>query len=196
MRPIRLVTLAVALSIVTACATRAPAGAAETPPLLAALPERVESFEYEGFKRFEDGSEGFSVRYANARKHRLADVYVYPVADENLELAHEALVLGSTRATMEAIGEAVRRGVYTDLDVLDAATRSRGPRTIARVQATYLRQNLASYTLLYQTEHDGTLMKIRLSMPDNASNRANGEWDRFAERLFDLIIAEQDGAAV
>lgn len=198
MPPLRLVVLVSLLVLASACATREPAVAAEPAPpaIVAALPQSVGSFDYAGYRHFEDGSGGYSLRYRNARKRRVADVYVYPVAPENAALAHEKLVMGSTRATMQAIGEAVRKGVYTDFAVVNAATRARGTRTVARVQATYLRENLASYTLLYQTEHEGTLMKIRLSMPDNASNRANDEWDRFAERLFDLVIAERDGAAV
>ena len=179
-------------------ATDAPelaAGLPVEPALIAALPASIESFDYQGFKRFKDGSGGFSVRYTNSRKRRMADVYVYPVAEENLQLTHEKLVLGSTQATMKAIGEAVRQGVYDNFNVVTAATRARGARTVARVQATYLRENLASYTLLYQTERDGTLMKIRVSMPDNDSNRSNAEWDRFAEQLFDLIERDLDATA-
>ena len=170
-------------------------GAKDEPEVLAELPRSIESFTYEGFKYFSDGSGGFSLRYANKRKRRLADVYVYPVADENREMAHEKLVLGSTQATMRAIGEAVRQGLYANFNVLTAATKPRGVRTVARVQATYLRQNLASYTLVYQTEHEGTLLKIRLSMPDNESNRTSAEWDRFAERLFELIERDLEATA-
>jgi len=194
----RLCSLVVLLIAATACASRAPAADepdSNPPPLVETLPASVGSFAYEGFRHFEDDSGGYSLRFANKRKHRVADVYVYPVAEENRALDHERLVLGSTRATMEAIGEAVRRGLYTNFNVINAATRARGIRTTARVQATYLRRNLASYTLLYQTEHDGTLVKIRLSMPDNESNRGNAEWDRFAERMFELIVDELDGAA-
>jgi len=193
----RLATIVTLLALGSACATREPAAADPIPPaLVASLPGEVGSFDYEGFRRFDDGSDGYSLRYGNARKRRVADVYVYPVAPENAALDHEKLVMGSTRATMQAIGEAVRQGVYTDFNVLNAATRARGVRTVARVQATYLRENLASYTLLYQTEHDGTLMKIRVSMPDNVSNRSSGEWDRFAERMFELIADELDGTTV
>ena len=167
----------------------------DAPDIVARLPADIGSFTYEGFKHFSDGSGGFSVRYGNKRKRRLADVYVYPVATENREMAHEKLVLGSTQATMRAIGEAVRQGLYANFNVLTAATKARGVRTVARVQATYLRQNLASYTLVYQTEHEGTLLKIRLSMPDNESNRGSEEWDRFAERLFELIERDLDGTA-
>ncbi len=166
----------------------------QTPTLIGELPARIASFEFEGYKQFEDNSGGYSFRYANPSKKRLADVYVYPVAEENTDLDHEQLVLGSTKATMDAINEAVDQGLYADFNVLNAATRAQGVRTTARVQATYLRSNLASFTMLYQSEHDGTLMKIRLSMPDNDSNRQNGEWDAFAERVFDLIIKDLDDA--
>ena len=186
--------LAAALS--SACAAfGGEAEEAGPPEAIEALPASIASFGYDGYRRFDDGSDGYSVRYANAPKKRLADVYVYPVAEENAELAHEALVLGSTRATLQAIGEAVNQGLYANFAVLDAATRAQGLRTTARVQATYLRDNLASYTLLYQTEHDGTLMKIRLSMPDNESNRANGEWDAFAARVFEVLIDDIDERA-
>lgn len=160
------------------------------PSLIGALPETIASFRFYGYKHFDDNSGGYSFRYRNVAKKRLADVYVYPVAEENAELGHEELVLGSTRATIQAINAAVAQGLYANFDVLGAATRSQGLRTTARVHATYLRENLASFTMLYQSEHEGTLMKIRVSMPDNDSNRANSEWDAFATRVFDLVIED------
>ncbi|MEE9321991.1 MAG: hypothetical protein V3U76_16210 [Granulosicoccus sp.] len=193
MSSFRLSVFASLLLILSACSTL-EAEPKETPPpaLISELPQSVESFAFDSYRPFEDGSDGYSFRYSNPRKKRLADVYVYPVAEENRELPHNKLVLGSTRATIEAIGEAVRQGVYSNFNVINAGTRARGIRTVARVQATYLRENLASYTLVYQTEHDGTLLKIRISMPDNESNRLNGEWDDFAETVFNLIIDDLD----
>jgi len=196
---IRLASIAAVVLLASACAT--PGTSAEAPEepappaLVESLPPTLDSFEYQGFKYFGDGSDGFSLRYANLRKRRLADVYVYPVAQENSDLEHEKLVMGSTRATMQAIGEAVRQGVYSNFNVVAAATRARGVRTVARVQATYLRENLASYTLVYQTEHDGTLIKIRVTMPDNDMNRRSTEWDRFAERMFREITKDLDKTA-
>lgn len=186
---LRATGLILATAIGTACAS-VEERPSEVPSLIGSLPRSIASFDFFGYKHFEDGSDGFSFRYRNASKKRLADVYVYPVAEENANLAHKDLVLGSTRATISAIDQAVQQGLYANFDVLNAATRSQGLRTTARVQATYLRDNLASYTMLYQSEHNGTLMKIRLSMPDNDSNRDNGEWDAFAERVFELVVED------
>jgi hypothetical protein len=193
----RLTLLLIPLLFVNACAAIAPVepSAPPPPPLINTLPETLETFELQGYKYFDDGSGGYSVRYANERKQRTADVYIYPVAEENSALEHNQLVLGSTRATLQAIGEATRQGLYANFNVINAATQSHGLRTVARVQATYLRQNLASFTLVYQTEHKGTLLKIRLSMPDNESNRDSEEWDRFADRLFGTIIEDLDRTA-
>jgi len=199
MFPVRLPVIAIALFCISGCSTvtSAPDEPAPQPEpaLIDSLPEIVQSFELKGFKHFEDGSGGYSLRYANERKRRIADVYIYPVAEENNNLEHNQLVLGSTRATLEAIGAAARQGHYANFNVIDAGTQARGLRTVARVQATYLRQNLASFTLVYQTEHDGTLLKIRMSMPDNESNRTNDEWDLFAEQMFQTIIDELSKAA-
>jgi len=163
---------------------------APQPTLVGRLPAQVDSFDYAGYRHFEDDSGGYSFRYRNVAKKRLADVYVYPVAERNTALDHRSLVLGSTRATLQAINEAAAQGLYANFRVVDSATQARGLRMVSRVQATYLRENLASYTMLYQSEHDGTLMKIRLSMPDNESNRTSGEWDTFAESMFALVIAD------
>ncbi len=159
----------------------------EQAELVASLPESIESFELSGAKAFDAEGDGVNVRYTNAKKRRRADVFIYPVAEDNKALAHPELVLGSTQATMQAISEAVQAGVYQNLNVIDAATKAKGLRTIARVQATYLRENLASYTLVYQTEHDGTMVKIRLTMPDNESNRTSREWDRFADEVLNSV---------
>jgi|GEM_PF-3115714 len=159
-----LASIALTSALNTACASfgeREPV----VPSLIGTLPETIASFQFDGYKHFDDSSGGFSFRYRNVAKKRLADVYVYPVAKQNAGLAHEELVLGSTRATIEAITEAVNQGHYANFDLLGAATRAQGARTTARVHATYLRDNLASFTMLYQSEHEGTLMKIRLSMP-------------------------------
>lgn len=191
---VRLVALLLPLIFTSACATTVTP--AEDPPpqeepaLIDILPDTLKSFELQGYKYFEDDSGGYSVRYANTHKRRIADVYIYPVAEENRTLAHNQLVLGSTKATIEAIGEAARQGHYANFHVINAATQSYGVRTVARVGATYLRQNLASFTLLYQTEYDGTLVKIRITMPDNESNRNNDEWDGFAEDMFARVISQ------
>ncbi len=194
MLPARVLTLFVAMLFTSACATVTPADAEPKPmpepALIEALPDSMQSFELQGYKYFKDSSGGYSVRYANLPKRRIADVYIYPVAEENSELAHDQLVLGSTRATIQAIGEAARQGHYANFNVVNAGTQAYGMRTVARVKATYLRQNLASFTLVYQTEYKGTLVKIRVSMPDNESNRDNEEWDAFAEEMFSTIIAE------
>jgi len=164
----------------------------DAPDLIETLPAELGTFDYEGYRYFQDDSNGYTFRYTNENKHRMADVYVYPVAAENSDLEHDDLVMGSTRATIQAIGDAVSQGIYTNFNVVGAATQARGIRTVARVEATYLRQNLASYTLVYQTEYDGTLLKIRVSMPDNESNRSNTEWDEFANTMFNTIVEELD----
>jgi hypothetical protein len=194
MHPVRPVALFFALLFVSACATVTPAEpeAPAEPALISTLPDEMQSFELQGYKFFEDGSGGYSIRYANQRKRRIADVYIYPVAEENSKLAHTQLVLGSTRATIQAIGEAARQGLYANFNVINAGTHAYGMRTVARVQATYLRENLASFTLVYQTEHKGTLVKIRVTMPDNESNRNSNEWDTFAESMFQSVIADLD----
>lgn len=196
MHPIRLSAVSLAVLLCSACATVTPATPEAPPPqepaLISELPVKQNSFDLQGYKHFEDGSGGYSVRYANLRKRRIADVYIYPVAEENNELEHNQLVLGSTRATIQAIGEAARQGHYANFNVINAGTQSQGLRTVARVQATYLQENLASFTLVYQTEHEGTLLKIRISMPDNESNRASQEWDRFAKAMFIKAIANLD----
>lgn len=198
MRLIPALALLGSVLLSSACATSAslPAEAvpAPEPVLFSTLPDTVESFELKGYKYFEDGSGGYSVRYANERKRRIADLYVYPVAEENINLEHNQLVLGSTRATLMAIGEATRQGHYANFNVVNAATRAQGLRTVARVQATYLRHNLASYTLVYQTEHKGTLLKIRVSMPDNEFNRESAEWDGFADTMFKAAIKSIESA--
>ena len=187
MSRLRVLALSSSLLFSTACAAMSQSldsvEAQNEPALMQTLPQSVKSFDLQGYKYFNDGS-GYSIRYSNKRKQRMADLYVYQVADENSDLDHDELVIGSTRATMDAIGEAARQGHYANFNVLDAATNGNGVRTVARVQATYLRQNLASYTLVYQTEHNGTLLKIRVTMPDNESNRNSTEWDLFSEAIF------------
>jgi len=192
---VRPIALTISLLFSTACAAvtlNANESLHETEPeLLSQLPKEVDSFTMQGYKYFNDGS-GYSIRYSNPRKQRVADLYIYEVAEENASLEHSDLVVGSTRATMDAISAAAQQGHYDNYNVIHAATHSQGVRTVARVQATYLRQNLASYTLVYQTEHNGTLLKIRVTMPDNDSNRESTEWDEFTDTLFLAVIEELD----
>ena len=185
------------LLALSACAVTTPAKVDTTvkdePSIISVMPEQLESFDYQGYRYFDKSSDGFTMRYSNLGKHRLADVFIYPVSKENQELPHDQLVMGSTRATIQAIGSAVKTGQYANFNVIGAATKARGIRTVARVEATYLRENLASYTLVYQTEYDGTLIKVRVSMPDNTANRSSEEWDRFASSVFDTIIDNIQG---
>ena len=187
--------------LISACATtntepKLQAAQPAEPELIASLPEELGTFEYAGYRFFDDSSNGYTFRYANNAKRRIADVYVYPVAAENESLEHSELVMGSTRATIQAIGEAVKQGLYANFNVVGAATVARGTRTVARVEATYLRENLASYTLVYQTEYEGTLLKIRVSMPDNEANRANDEWDEFAKTMFNQIVEQLEAEKI
>jgi len=199
------ITLTLIATMISACAsTQATPDAADKlaknekkgplphAELVASLPKTVETFDLAGAREFSTSGEGVTVQYVNARKHRHADVFLYPVAEENRELKHPDLVYGSTQATMRAIAQAVQQGIYKNLSVLDAATKANGLRTIARVQATYLRNNLASYTLVYQTEHDGMMVKIRVTMPDNDTNRESREWDRFADQIFRAVGKQLD----
>jgi len=98
--------------------------------LVASLPKEVESFELAGAQAFDTDGDGVTVRYANPRKHRRADVFVYPVAEKNKKLAHPELVFGSTQATMQAIAQAVQEGIYQNLNVIDAATKANGFKAI------------------------------------------------------------------
>lgn len=187
-----------ASSLILASCASLKSGASEesdlaAPEIVESLPEEVGSFEYHGYRHFQDLSDGHTFRYINNGKHRMADIYVYPVAEENSDLQHDELVLGSTRATIDAIGDAVKHGTYANFNVVSAATQARGARTVARFEATYLRHNLASYTVVYQTEYEGTLLKIRLSMPDNESNRTSAEWDEFANKMFNIIVDDLNG---
>jgi len=152
----RFISVSVMISCLalSACATlKQPTDKASepAPKLIETLPEDIGSFEYEGYRYFEDSSNGYTIRYANPKKRRLADVYIYPVATQNENLDHEDLVMGSTRATIQAIAGAVKQGIYDNFNLVGAATQARGFRTVARVEATYLSDNLASYTLVYQT---------------------------------------------
>jgi len=140
--------------------------------------ESLHETEPELLKYFNDGS-GYSIRYSNPRKQRVADLYIYEVAEENASLEHSDLVVGSTRATMDAISAAAQQGHYDNYNVIHAATHSQGVR-------------MASYTLVYQTEHNGTLLKIRVTMPDNDSNRESTEWDEFTDTLFLAVVEELD----
>ncbi len=189
------VSVMISCLALSACATLVPPTedvAEPAPKLIETLPEDIGSFEYQGYRYFEDSSNGYTIRYVNPQKRRLADVYVYPVATQNADLDHEDLVMGSTRATIQAIAGAVKQGIYDNFNLVGAATQARGFRTVARVEATYLSDNLASYTLVYQTEYDGTLLKIRVTMPDNESNRTSHEWDSFADTMFNKIVVELD----
>jgi hypothetical protein len=195
MHSIRLILLLISVLFTNACAaltiTPEKKVDSEAPAIMLKLPKTVESCD----KYFNDGS-GYSIRYSNERKQRLADLYIYDVAEENASLDHKQLVLGSTKATMDAIGAAAKQGHYANYSVLNAAMHAQGLRTVARVQATYLRQNLASYTLVYQTEYKGTLLKIRVTMPDNDSNRNSREWDLFTDTVFQSVISELDSTSM
>jgi len=90
------------------------------PELMSKMPKVVDSFTLQGYKYFNDGS-GYSIRYSNPRKQRMADLYIYEVAEENASLKHSDLVVGSTRATMQAISSAAKQGHYDNYNVIHAA---------------------------------------------------------------------------
>lgn len=163
-------------------------------PIMEVLPDSIEGFSYVGSATYPQPW-GYSLRYrSGASRWTHSDIYIYPAPKADKPQSHQELVVGMTRQALEEIDYAKQRGAYSSFQILDQRKFTLNGKMATRIDMVLVKDNLVSYSLLYVTESQGKLLKVRMTMPDNEANRNNARWQRFAETVFNTIMANMDKA--
>ncbi len=158
------------------------------PEILQRLPSNIDGFLYRGARNY-PASLGYSLRYRHGEIPDVdAEVLVSPVPQEAVAYSHiERVDLMSMRALRE-IQTARARGVYADYSIIRSGSFEIDGSYATRTDIALLRDEFASVALLFLTEREGRLLTLRMTMPDNYSNRHHDNWQQFAETVFGLIL--------
>ena len=193
MKLVKYAYLSLLVSMLAACAT--PARKAQPGlvhgdhvKLLDVLPDNIEGFLYQDSTTYPDPW-GYSLRYAYSENSRVySDIYIYPVPKEMREYSQEEIVNGMTNAALREIELVKQRGAYSEFQIIEADASHMLGEYLTRVEMYLVKNNLASYSLLFLTERDGRLIKVRMTMPDNESNRKSATWQKFINTILSGIL--------
>lgn len=157
------------------------------------LPRVLEGYEYLDVYVYPSEEYGYSIRYVYDA-HNYADIYIYPVPEQVKDLGHKDIVYGMTGHAVSEIELAKEKGLYQDFEILNERAFDSAGAISSKVSARLRKKGRDMYTILYLTENSDKLIKARITMPDNTSNRANTAWDLFVSKLFGFIVDNIDKA--
>lgn len=156
------------------------------------LPQSIEGFHYGGSATYPDPW-GYSLRYRSEERGNIhADIYLYAVPPESRAGGREAIIDATLDGALQEITYVMEQGEYSEVKVLGRDKITVGDHPVGRVALYLVRNNLAVFSLIYVTESEGRLLKVRMSMPDNKANRGSGKWDLFVREAFTVILANMD----
>jgi len=160
----------------------------EAEQLLEVVPHQLHGFVYTTTQTYPEPW-GYSFRFIHESNPRIhADIYVYPVP-ENLNLIDsKRIVLEMASQSLQEIDEAAKQGSYSDYQLIRNSSIEINGHFVTRSDIYLIRSNLAVYSLLFLTESKGTLIKARISMPDNETNRSGSQWEEFVREMFSAIL--------
>ena len=189
----KLVLLILMAIFLSACSTVSVKVPEKEPGIVSILPRMVEGYSYVGVHVYPSEEYGYSVRYTLSSKN-YADIYIYPVPEQAKKYSHKDIVFGMTGNAISEIELAQEKGLYHEFEILNKSAFNNSGLVFSKVEAKLVKDNLVSYTILYLTENRSKLIKARITMPDNESNRSNKKWDAFIGEIFGFIINNIDKA--
>ena len=155
------------------------------------LPAQIGPFTEAGTHVYPGHAEGYSVRYVSERNHH-ADVYVFPVPEDLESESDEAILEAMVDATVAGMQMAVAGGAYRELKVSPSTDMTINNERVLKFDGSFERDDLPWYSVSYITESEGTVLKIRMSMPDSESNRNSVDWDAFAAATIRHFLAHPE----
>jgi hypothetical protein len=157
-------------------------------PILDVLPKRIEGFTYEGMREYPPPW-GYSLRFRNEPNNAVyADIYLYPVPQELSGHEQDDIVMIKTDEALEEIDYFYKAGSYSEFEIINRDSFQILGETASRVEIYLVKDNLALYSLLFVTEKDGKLVKVRMTMPNNQANTSNDAWGQFVNEVFTVIL--------
>jgi len=163
-----------------------------TPDIVNHISHYIGDYEYIGIKHYGDDL-GYSLRYNNkflTSTH--ADFYIWPVPPQATGYPHKDIVFAASDASLSDIIAVKENGGYQEMEILDQATYDSNGLIITVHKFSFLRSGLRVVSFMYVTEHKGSFLKARVSMPDNEANRDEKKVNVFVTDVLNQIIANID----
>ncbi|WP_196159464.1 hypothetical protein [Reinekea sp. G2M2-21] len=159
------------------------------PDIVSYLPQSTNGYQYEDFHIYDEGL-GYSVRYSRSGEsvHK-ADFYIWPVDDSVIPLEHKEKVYQVAKWSLQDIVSAQDAGLYSNIDILSSREVNSGGFVFIVIKLRLVQENLALYSLLVVTEHQGHFVKARLTLKDNDTNRARKDTEGFINNMFNVILS-------
>ena len=111
-----------------------------------------------------------------------------------LKYQHKDIVAGMTSQALREIEIAMNKGMYSDFNIINKRAFKIQDNIITRVDVQLVRNNWEMFSLLFVTEHNGTVLKARMTMAYNELNKNNEAWQKFVEQAFSIILGNLDKA--
>ncbi len=154
------------------------------------FPTKVGEFERYKTHHYDERAFGYQVKYLARNSTDVLDVYIYPVDDQYRNLPHETLVAGYFSEAEKGIEMAVSRGMYASAQSYGAVEYQTGDGKIKILRSKHIivtaRHELLSHT--YVTEHNGVVIKIRVSVPSSAVTAVLEEYQDAAFTLIEVAL--------
>ncbi|WP_111977380.1 hypothetical protein [Algibacillus agarilyticus] len=160
-----------------------------TPAIYKVLPHVVENLIKRNYRVYDQPELGYSIHYEVPYKV-LADVYIYPLPENQMPFSNKDIVVGNSAHAIQEILHFEKKGVYKNVKVLDQAGWGSRDDMLLKTELTFLAKGQDRYSLIYFAQHMNSLVKIRMTMDNHSVNRQSGAWDNFAKKLMKQIGTE------
>lgn len=162
--------------------------------ILNVLPKNIEGFTYDGVRTYPEPL-GYSLVYRlDGSRLTYSDIYVYPVPGKMSGHTHKQIIDDMSNQALMEIAYAKEKGLYTEFKIINSKTFNLDGNYVNKVAIYVVKDNVESFSLLYLTQCEGKILKVRMTMPDNEINRHSDRWQKFVEKVFSVIIANIDKA--
>ena len=158
------------------------------------FPLSIGVLHQDGTQKYEDPSLGYTVRYYDESKANLVDVYVYPVAEEVASRGHQERVATYLYASQRDIHAAVSAGYYLRNEELGIDAFLLEGKQVLRSRHQLQTASGELYSLIYVTEVDGTVVKIRASVRGTVNAVVHGAFENEAFGLLEVAVKALDSA--
>lgn len=190
MKSIRTIFIVVVVAMLAACsgASKKTQPSQGNLPILDVLPKHIQGFSYVGTKTYPEPW-GYSLRYQlDGSQYTHADLYIYPVPKELAGQKHKDVIGRMKDQAIEEIGYAKEKGMYSEYRVMKNSSFNINGKFVSRTDIHLIKGNLVAYSLLFLTESDGKLIKVRMTMPDSEEVRRSDTWQKFVDKAFATVI--------
>lgn len=186
----KIVSLFIIITVLSACSSQQHSihSSNNEPAIVKLLPVQITNYKYSGYRLYGKGL-GYSLRYKfQNENYHFADIYIWPAPERAKKYSHKEIVYGVTDSGIRDIYSMQEKGHYNNVKILEKRAYTNKNNTLTMHKITMLRGNVESLSFLYVTEFNGILLKARISMPDNTTNRGRKDIKEFAIEIFNKII--------